>query len=112
MRAFSIGHDGMSRRAESNRFFGSSGATRHHNLHLHAGLRHTSVTDSCSASADALHNLPGAPQTSHFSPSFVPDPSQAGHKFSPVPAVPGSASSPGLRGGCCAIMFSGRGSGA
>jgi hypothetical protein len=50
--------------------------------------------------------LPVPLHTSHVSPPLVPEPWQAGHKSSPVPGVPGSASSPGLRGGCCAMMCS------
>ena len=39
--------------------------------------------------------LPVPLHCSHFWPSFLPEPLHAGHRFSPVPGVPGAASSPG-----------------
>ena len=42
---------------------------------------------------------PVPPQVRQLTPSTVPSPPQTGQNVSPVPAVPGAASSPGLSGG-------------
>jgi hypothetical protein len=50
--------------------------------------------------------LPVPLHSGQLSPSSLPEPLQAGHRFSPVPGVPGGASSPGFVGSVSLISSS------
>jgi hypothetical protein len=59
-----------------------------------------------SASTDAGGDLACALHSGQTSPFTLPVPLQSGHRFSPVPGVPGSASSPGFAASVLAILSS------